>query len=81
MEELQQIEYFFMDCVIPSLKDRTRFSDVWKTYLTYCQAIDQMPEMTQVGFAKALKAKYVPKKNQGKQYYCVKIRDNLFIQE
>lgn len=80
-ETMDQVEMFFADCLIPSTTDRTAFTDVWKTYQTYCQAVNQTTEATMVGFSKRLVGRYFKKMIKGKPFYCLTIRENLFKYE
>ena len=82
-KEWGQLDCFFTDCLIPSTEPgvKTLFIDIWNTYNTYCIAVNQAPELNKVAFSRRLASRYHAKHIKGVKYYCLKIRENLFIRE
>ena len=76
-----QFDAFVQDCLIPRVKGKTQFKDIFNTYNTYCQAIQQEPFLTKAGLSRRLTPMYMRRFINGVSYYSLDIRDNLFVRE
>lgn len=72
---------FYSDCLVPCVKAKTRFTEIWNTYQTYCQAVQQVPAFSKIALARRLQVMFTRRMVTGKAMYGCTIRKDLFVQE
>lgn len=78
-----QFQAFLQDCILPTTasETKTRFKEIYDTYLLYCEAISQGPLLAEGMFARRFNQHIHRRIIRGTTYYFCTIRENLFIKD